>query len=508
MSDLIAQTRYGKVQGSEQGSISVWKGIPFAQPPTGQRRFRAPQPPEPWTGVREATKFSPMAPQVPEMGASMVGAIGAERAVEQRPMSEDCLYLNIWSPGADQEKRPVMVYIHGGAFTLGSASDPWYDGTSFAATHNIVVVSLNYRLGILGFVYLKDLAGADASYTGNCGLLDQIAALQWVREHIAAFGGDPDNVTVMGESAGAMSIGALLGMPAAHGLFQRAILQSGAAGFLPTRLQATHVAQALLAKLGLETSQLAAVADVPLEALLTIQPELGREFGGIQAYSPMIDGETLPQHPLAMIAQGSAAHVAILAGTNRDEWRLFAMMSGGPKVDEVQLKQIFGDEAKRALAKYTQARADQSPELAWIDIMSDLVFRMPAIRLAEGQVKQGAPVWMYRFDWESPAFGGVLGAAHAMDIPFVFNTLDVELSRTFTGDSPTRQPLADLMHASWAAFIRSGTPAIASLPEWSPYDLDRRATMICSDAPHEVDDPQGQVRALWTHVFQEGESRT
>jgi len=503
MGNPIVETRYGKVQGSEQDSISVWKGIPFAQPPTGQRRFRAPQPPEPWTGVREATTFSPMAPQMPEVGASMVGAIGADRAVEPRPMSEDCLYLNIWSPGASAGQRPVMVYIHGGAFTLGSASDPWYDGTSFAANHNIVVVSLNYRLGILGFAYLKNLAGADATYTGNCGLLDQIAALAWVRENIAAFGGDPDNVTVMGESAGAMSIGALLGMPAAQGLFRRAILQSGGASNLVTRPRATQVAQALLAKLGLETSQLAALADVPLEALLKIQPELGREFGGILAYSPMIDGETLPQHPSAMIAQGSAANVAILAGTNRDEWRLFAMMSGGPKVDEEQLTRIFGDEARPALAVYTEARTDQSPELAWIDIMSDLVFRMPAIRLAEAQVKLGAPVWMYRFDWESPAFGGVLGAAHAMDIPFVFNTLDVGLSRAFTGDSPSRQPLADLMHASWAAFIRSGTPAIADLPSWPPYDLDRRATMIFGDVAHVVDDPQGQVRAVWKHVLQE-----
>lgn len=503
MSNLIVETRYGKVQGREQGSISVWKGIPFAQPPTGQRRFRAPQPPEPWTGVRETTTFSPMAPQVSAVGASMVGAIGAERAVEQRPMSEDCLYLNIWSPGTDQEKHPVMVYIHGGAFTLGSASDPWYDGTSFAARHNIVVVTLNYRLGILGFVSLQDLAGVEAAYTGNCGLLDQIAALRWVRENIASFGGDPDQVTVMGESAGAMSIGTLLGMPAAHGLFQRAVLQSGAAGNLTTSPQATKVAQALLAKLGLGNSQLSALADVPLEALLKIQPELGREFGGVRAFSPIIDGETLPQHPLVMIAQGSATNVAILAGTNRDEWRLFAMMSGGPKVDEVQLKQIFGDAAEHALAMYTQARADASPELAWIDLMSDMVFRMPALRLAEGQVRQGAPVWMYRFDWESPAFGGILGAAHAMDIPFVWNTLDTELARRFTGDSPTRMPLADLMHTAWAAFIRSGNPAIASLPVWPPYDLERRATMIFSDVPHVVDDPQGRVRALWEQVLQE-----
>src|SRR5256884_2593907 len=505
MSNLIVETRYGKVQGREQGSISVWKGIPFAQPPTGQRRFRAPQPLEPWTGVREATASGPMAPQVPEIMGGIAG--GADRAAKLPPMSEDCLYLNIWSPDADQEKRPVMVWLHGGAFTLGSASDPWYDGTSFAVTHHIVVVTLNYRLGILGFVSLKDLAGEDAAYTGNCGLLDQIAALEWVRENIAAFGGDPDQVTVMGESAGAISIGTLLGMPAAHGLFQRAVLQSGAGSDMTTRSRATKVAQALLAKIGLQTSQLAALADVPLEALLTVQPELGREFGGILAYSPMINGDTLPQHPSAMIAQGSAANVAILAGTNRDEWRLFALMSGGPKGDEEQLKRVFGDAAQHVFAIETEARADKSPELAWVDIMSDMVFRMPAIRLAEGQVQQGAPIWMYRFDWESPVFGGVLGAAHAVEIPFVWNTLDTEIARRFTGDSPTRQPLADLMQAARAAFIRSGHPAIASLPAWPPYDLERRATMIFNDVAHVVDDPQGQVRALWKQVLQERERR-
>jgi para-nitrobenzyl esterase len=422
-------------------------------------------------------------------------------------MSEDCLYLNIWSPGVNGEKHPVMVYIHGGAFTLGSASDPWYDGVSFAALYNIVVVTLNYRLGILGFVCLSDLAGEEAPYTANCGLLDQVAALRWVREHIAAFGGDPDQVTVMGESAGAMSIGALMGMPAAQGLFQRAILQSGAAGNLVTRSQAGQVAQGLLAKLCLENDQLAALREVPLETLLKIQPELGREFGGVQAFSPIIDGETLPKHPLAMIAQGSAANVAVLIGTTRDEWRLFAMMTGGPKIDEAQLTRIFGDAAPQVLAMYTEARADTSAELAWVDIMSDLVFRMPAIRLAQGQIEQGAPVWMYRFDWASPAFGGILGAAHAVDLPFVWNTLDTGLSRMFTGDSPDRQPLADLMHASWAAFIRCGNPALASLPPWPSYDLDRRATMIFNNVPQVVDDPQGQMRAVWKRVFQQREGR-
>ncbi|HEY1349743.1 MAG TPA: carboxylesterase/lipase family protein [Ktedonobacteraceae bacterium] len=497
MSKFIVETRYGKVQGSAQGSIGVWKGIPFAQPPTGARRFQAPQAPEPWTGVRPASAFAPMAPQVPQMGTSMVGALGAERAVDPRPMSEDCLYLNVWSPGADGEKRPVMVYIHGGAFTLGSASNPWYDGASFAAHHNIVVVTLNYRLGILGFLSLRDLAEEAGVCTANCGLLDQIAALQWVREHIAAFGGDPDQVTVMGESAGAMSIGALLGMPAAQGLFRRAILQSGAAGNLVTRSRAERVARALLTKLGLSTSQLSSLAQVPQETLLAVQPELGREFGGVRAFSPVIDGETLPQHPFAQIAQGSAAGVAVLTGTNHDEWRLFAMLGGGSKVDEKQLQQIFGAAASRALALYTQACADGAPDTAWIDIMSDLVFRIPAIRLAEALVQQGTSVWMYRFDWKSPAFGGLLGAAHAMDIPFVWNTLDTELSRLFTGNAPDRQPLADLMHAAWAAFIRCGNPAISGLPIWPLYDLSKRATMIFGEDPQVADDPQGQVRALW-----------
>jgi para-nitrobenzyl esterase len=502
MSQCIVETRYGRVQGYQQGEICVWKGIPFAQPPLGARRFRPPEPPEPWADVRPTTSFSPMAPQVAEMGASMVGAIGAERVVDPRPISEDCLSLNIWSPAADQGKRPVMVYIHGGAFTVGSASDPWYDGASFAARHNMVVASLNYRLGILGFVYLKELAGAASGYSGNCGLLDQIAGLRWVRENIEAFGGDPANVTVMGESAGAMSIAALLGIPAARGLFKRAILQSGAAGDLPTGAEATRVAQALLTRLGLDPSQVEALAEVPLETLLKVQPELGQEFGGVRAFSPVIDGETLPQHPLAMLAQGSAKDVAVLLGTNRDEWRLFALMSGGVQVNEALLKRLFGDSAQRVLALYTVAREDHSPAFAWIDLMSDLVFRIPAMRLAEAQVQQGAPVWMYRFDWKSPAFGGVLGAAHAMDIPFVFNTLDVGLSRIFTGTAPSRQALADLMHASWAAFMRDGDPSIPGLPEWPRYDLERRATLIWDETPSLAEDPQGELRALWEEIRQ------
>ena len=297
-----------------------------------------------------------------------------------------------------------------------------------------------------------------------------------------------------------MSIAALLGMPAARGLFQRAILQSGAAGELPSGSEATRVARALLSKLNVDPARLEALDELPLEVLLKLQPELGREFGEVRAFSPVIDGETLPQHPLAMLAQGSARDVAVLLGTNRDEWRLFALLSGGAQADEQLLTRLFGDSAQQVLSQYIAAREDHSPELAWIDLMGDLVFRIPAIRLAEAQVRQGAPVWMYRFDWQSPVFGGVLGAAHAMDIPFVFNTLDVGLSRLFTGTDPRRQALADLMQASWAAFIRSGDPALPGQLDWPRYDLDRRATLIWDEQPSLVEDPRGELRVLWDRL--------
>jgi para-nitrobenzyl esterase len=413
-------------------------------------------------------------------------------------MSEDCLFLNVWSPGTGDEKRPVVVWLHGGGFVMGSGSDPQFDGTSFAANHKIVVVTLNYRLGLLGFAYLNDLAGEDAHYSANCGLLDQIAALGWVHDNIAAFGGDPDRVTVMGESAGAMSIGALLAMPAAHGLFQRAILQSGAASNVSTCPKATRIASALLAKLRVKPSQLSSLADMPVENLLTVQSALGREFSErYHALGPVIDGATLPLHPLTLLKRGAAANVAILTGTCRDEWRGYAAMTGGPKVDEEKLGRLFSGDFQHALALYAAARADESPEWAWTDLVGDLMFRIPAIRLAEAQAQHGAPVWMYRFDWESLAFGGMLGASHSLEIPFVWNTLDAPGVRAITGDGPSTRRLAGLMHASWAAFIRSGKPTFVGLPVWPPYEPTRRATMVFGDLLQVVVDPQGWSRELW-----------
>jgi para-nitrobenzyl esterase len=494
MSTTIVETTYGKVQGLEQGAITVWKGIPFARPPIASRRFLPPQPLQPWPGVLDATAFGPAALQTARLGNAS--------AVDGRPTSEDCLSLNIWSPGAEGQKRPVMVYLHGGGFVFGSGSDPLYDGTSFATEHDLVVVTCNYRLGLLGFLYLGDLAG-EAYAQGNAALLDQIAALQWVHDNIAAFGGDPEQVTLMGESAGAMSIGNLLAMPATRGLFQRAILESGASSsILLTREQATGIAQAVMKKLDLQASQALALTAVPAETLLSLQDEVDREWSGLEAFAPVIDGVTLPKHPLELMAEGASLPVPLLIGSNRDEWRLWTVLLGGD-LEKVKagLSQTFGAATGQVHEIYTRGRADQAPDLAWIDMQGDRVFRIPAIRQAEAQVRQGAPVWMYRFDWVSPALGEQLGACHGLEMPFVWKSLDNPLARFLLGDAQApMQPLINRIHAAWATFIRTGMPTAAASADWPPYDLTHRTTMLFNAVSEVVDDPQAEMLPLWETV--------
>ncbi len=490
MTTTVVETAYGKVQGTQNGDVLVWKGIPFAQPPLGTLRFRPPQPVTPWSGVRAATQFSLTAPQPPMDAGGLLSG-------RQEAMGEDCLYLNIWSPGTEHANRPVMVWIHGGAFLTGSGSTPWYDGSSFAANGDVVVVTVNYRLGALGFLYLGEL---DQQYaTGNYGLLDQVAALQWVRENIAVFGGDPHNITIFGESAGAMSVGTLMGMPEVSKLFQRAILQSGASQNVFDREQATRRAITFLKALGLAHDQLARLADVPLEEIMAAQAKLVSSTAGL-AFSPVVDGVSLPVRPIEAIANGSAAHITTLIGTNRHEMRLFtAFDPRQAQPDQALLQQLFGARAEEVMATY-QAHAD-SPTAAWNDLLTDRTFRIPALRLAEQQVLRGASVWMYRFDWPTPVMNGILGACHALEIPFVWNNLHQRGVKLFTGDSPTRQPLADRMHSAWIMFAQHGNPNTGVLPNWPTYDLERRATMIFHEACHIEFDPQGAERRLWDGVI-------
>jgi para-nitrobenzyl esterase len=495
MTDLRVETAGGTVRGVLRNGVAVWKGIPYAGSPAGALRFLPPRPPLRWEGERDATRFAPVAVQTRDPQAAILSGI-----TDKVPMSEDCLALNVFSPAADGKKRPVLVWIHGGAFIMGSGSTPLYDGTTFAARHDLVVVTLNYRLGLLGLLYLGDLLG-EAYAEGNCALLDQIAALRWVRDNIAAFGGDPEAVTVMGESAGAVSVATLLAMPAARGLFARAILQSGASRREPpTRADATALARGALAELGVDPARSDSVAGVPAEQLVAVQERLSRKMG-LGAFTPYVDGVAVPRPPIDVVREGGGAPVPVLLGCNRDEWALFDVFLGGGETQAVVviLKEQLGDAALTRLHQiYLEARSDRSDAGAWSDLVGDVAFRMPMIRLAEAQAASGAPVWMYRFDWASPAFDGRMGAAHALELPFVWNTLAQPVAQLLVGgDLAGAQPLATSMHDSWAAFVRTGNPSGGGLPAWPQYEEGRRATMLLDRESRVVDDPGGECRAAW-----------
>ncbi|HSS01413.1 MAG TPA: carboxylesterase/lipase family protein [Kofleriaceae bacterium] len=522
MVNLVVETSHGKVRGEVRSDVAMWKGIPFAAPPVGRLRFRPPEPPVAWRGERDATSFGPVAQQSRSSQIALLSGV-----TEKVLADEDCLQLNVFAPAGPDvspaDKHPVMVWIHGGAFVMGSGSTPLYHGDPFVAD-GIIVVTINYRLGIPGFLYLGGLG--DPRAPGNVALLDQIAALRWVQSNIAAFGGDPDNVTVMGESAGAISIGTLLAMPEARGLFHRAILESGASGLgLPTRDEAARIARGVVEELGVTA---AGLADVPIEQLIAAQERLSREHG-LAAFSPYLDGTTIARRPIEAIRDGAAAGIPLLLGTNRDEWNLFEVFLGevtiapfkepvrawlGPTLDELlhvyrarhfdprALIQGGGNGSPGATGEIPRP-IDPSDTRAWVDLIGDLVFRIPAIRTAEAQAAHGTPVYMYRFGWASPTFGGRLGAAHALELAFVWNRLDLPMAPILLGKDPSvALPLATIIHATWAQFIKTGDPNGAGLPEWPRYDAERRATMLLDRTCTVADDPGGEARVLWPEFDQ------
>lgn len=497
VTDLVVETRAGAVRGElrpgpapELPPVAVWKGIPYAEPPVGPLRFAPPRPARPWVGERDATKFGAVAVQSRDPAVAMMSGV-----TDKIASSEDCLTLNVFSPGADGKRRPVVVWIHGGAFIMGSGSTPLYHGTSFASRHDLVVVTLNYRLGVLGLLYLGDLAPGREE--GNHALLDQIAALAWVRDNIAAFGGDPQQVTIMGESAGAVSIATLLAMPAARGLFHRAILQSGASGLSPpSRDDATRAVRRALAELGCTVDEL---VDVPVDRLLALQAKLAFE-GGLAAFAPYVDGVTVPELPIDRVRAGAAADIPLLLGTNRDEWTLFEVFLGDRTIEpfKAPLRARFGATLDVLLQAYRDDRPGRTEAQVWVDLIGEVAFRIPMLRLAEAQVAHQPSVHVYRFDWASPAFGHRLGAAHALELPFVWNRLDLPMAQVLLGESiATAQPLATQLHATWARFVRTGVPDGGGLPAWPAYETSRRSTMILDHTCRVVDDPAGAARALW-----------
>lgn len=474
----------GRLRGVERRGVRSFRGIPYAAPPVGARRWCPPEPPEPWGGVRDALRRGATAPQ--PRPVSLPGPLGALFGGGRS--SEDCLTLDVWTPGTDAVRRPVLVWIHGGAFVLGSGSSLLYDGRRLARQGDAVVVTINYRLGALGFAHLGLLGVPGAEEATNLGIQDQLAALRFVRDHIAAFGGDPQNVTVFGESAGAMSVGTLLGTPAARPLLHRAILQSGAAHNVSSAERGARAADALLRELG-ATPETAyrVLGEAPVEAIVAAQQRAAAALGlaqGALPWQPAVDGRVLPRQPIAAIASGEAAGIPILAGTNQDEWKLFTLFDARTRrIDADGLRRrlariLPGDGlAEHAFEVYRSAAGGAGPLALWEAIQADRVFRYPAARLAELQAAHEPRTFQYLFDWTPRLARERIGACHALEIPFVFGTLRHPLIRLLLGVSGGTLALSRTVREAWLSFARGGVPAASALGKWAPYEARERRTM-------------------------------
>jgi para-nitrobenzyl esterase len=510
----IAETTAGRVAGVERKGIRIFRGIPFARAPRGGLRLRGPEPPEPWAGVRDATAAGPAAPQ-PAVASTLVGRLLP--AATSRT-DEDCLSLNVFTPGVDGARRPVLVWIHGGAFVMGTGSSVLYSGRRLARRGDVVVVTINYRLGALGFLHLTDASEGRGGFDANCGLRDQIAALAFVRDNAAAFGGDPANVTIFGESAGAMSVGALLGCPAARGLFHRAIAQSGAAHNVSGREQAAAVARHFLGELGLAPHSAEQLREVPVEALLAAQTRTSLALGlghGTLPWQPAVDGDLLREPPLAEIGRGLAKEVPLIVGTNRDEWRLFMLGDRkGRRMDEAALgrrlaRALPGDapdgtslaeRAQEHLRRAARTRRDASPAARWAAFQRDRIFAWPATRLAELASAHRRDTYAYRLDWSPPLLRPFVGACHAIEIPLVFGTWRHPWLRPLFGGSATVRRLSRTLQNAWTEFARHGDPNHGALPDWPGYDARRRATMILDAECRAEDAPDGPSRRFFAEL--------
>ncbi len=500
-SSPIIETQYGKIRGIQQNKIYAFKGVPYGASTSGPNRFMPPKKPQPWTGVRDALEIGLRAPQLPSH-------IVAEWAVLDRsePAGEDCLVLNVWSPGLDNKKRPVMFWIHGGGFSGGSDGFVAYDGTELARKHDVVVVGINHRLNAFGFMYLADMADSRFVEASNAGMLDIVAALEWVRDNIANFGGDPGSVTIFGQSGGGRKVSTLLGMPAARGLYHKAIVESGSQLNGMSREAATRNAEAMLTRLNLKPNQLDELQRVPfhkvLAALAAPGPGGRGGAGGELNFAPVVDGKTLPADMFVPAATPISADVPLLVGCTETEttWntnQLYDPLDDNELRENVaQALRVSPEAADKVIAVYKKNQPNQSNLDIFLILTSDASTRAAAITQAERKAALNkAPVYMYLFAWRSPVRDGRLRSMHTMDIPFVFDNPDVAKVELGTGQD--RYALAERMSSAWVAFARTGNPNHKGIPNWPAYNPSQRATMIFNSECKTVNDPSGEeLRAI------------
>jgi para-nitrobenzyl esterase len=510
-SEPVVDTTSGKIRGVAIDGINAFKGVPYGASTAGANRFMPPQKPQPWAGVRAAVDWAGHAPQA-YAGPRRPEVTALSGAPDKVPVSEDCLTLNVWTPGLDASKRPVMVWYHGGGFSYGSANTPRTEGARLARRGDVVVVSVNHRLNIFGFLDLAEPGGEQFAHSGNAGVLDLVATLEWVRDNIANFGGDPANVTIFGQSGGGGKVSALLAMPAAKGLFHRAIVMSGAGIRMAEHERASKLADAVLSEVGLTAKQLDKLQALPLERLLAaIEPAQKKlappKFRLIDRYpfGPVVEGHDLPRHPFDPTATDLSDDVPVMIGGTRDENAVFLAPD-----DTVWNRTLTDDELKARVAKvaagdtdavltlYRRMHPEMNPAELLIEITTDSNFWVRSVLLAERKAAKGkAPVYMYSFNWRSPVLDGKLMAPHAIDVPFAFDTLD---ATGITGHSPAAPPIAAAESATWAAFARAGSPDNKAIPHWPAYTAADRTTMMIDTEWQVQKDPQPEARLLWTKI--------
>ncbi len=504
-----AETSLGVANGfvTDEGVVA-FLGLPFAEAPVGELRFRPPVPVESWDGPLDASEFGPACPQPVEPGQKLY-----------QDQSEDCLTLNVWTPSADGGKRPVMVWVHGGGWIYEGTEDPLYSGAKLAARGDVVVVSMEYRLGVFGFSHFEDIEGS-----GNAGLLDQTLAFEWVREQIAAFGGDPENVTLFGESAGGMSATALMAMPRAKGLFHKAIAQSGAGGTAREAAYAKAVSDKFLAAAG--ANDVSELSEMTTAELLAAQDLLIEDaFLADLLFGTVVDGAVVPEPPIQAIAKGSSAGVPLLTGTTKDEtrlWIIYVELLANVPLDVVLSFVPSGARAipdgmtaQDVIDLYAANRPGAEPGVVTHAAGTDIFFRLPAIRLVEAQLAhQPNNTFLYRFDWPPPAPAYSehdLGAPHASELAFMFGTPEGWTEIYGTAGIPAG--LRDQMMDAWIAFAKTGDPNHPNMPSWPAYDITNRPTLLfdTTDAApltELVDDPAGDERAFWDGIPFDGVTPT
>ena len=499
----VVPTTAGKVRGLVQNGVHAFKGVPYGASTAGAGRFLPPAKPQPWTNVREAFELGPRATQIDSQFRGVVPP-EFEAMDPGGPMSEDCLCLNVWTPGPGTDhKRPVMVWLHGGGYTTGSGGFICYDGKELARKHDVVAVTVNHRLNVFGFLYLAELGGEKYAPASNVGMLDIVGALEWVRDNIAAFGGDPNSVTIFGQSGGGGKVSTLLAMPSAKGLFHRAIIQSGSQVTGLPRAAATKSAESFLAELGLkQPDELQKVSTDHLLATMGAMSGNGMPGSGTLPLGPVVDGRTLPADPFNPAASEISAGIPLLIGSTETE---MAFMPGQPldPMDDASLHARVQQFARRAsdaqvdqlIAAYRKGRPGASNTDLFLILASDATFRQGIVIEAERKAAQGkAPVYHYYFTWRSPVRDGKLRAFHTLEIPFVFDNVDA--AQVMTGSGQDRYALASQMSGAWAAFARTGDPNHSGLAPWPAFNNQQRATMIFNKECRAVNDPYGEEQRM------------